>query len=613
MSHRTLTSVASPRTSELRSWLTAIGTLTAAVNAGHRLSTLLDLVAATAQDLLGLDFCGVMLPSADGASLAIAGASALPDQYVGRVDRGRLIPLEPTAAGGAPASRAFRSGRPCSVADVAAEPDSAWTEVAREQGYGSILAVPLVTRAGVLGTLNSYRSTAHEFGPQEVEQLELLAEHAAIALTSARIVDDLREQHRLIVRSVEIHDRLVRVAARSGGVSGITAALHDLLGCDVVVRDAHGETIAAEAHPPATAPGAAVQAPQPPRAQGQRGLVREEGPHVVADVVLDGSVSATVWLLDQAGRLDPLGVRAVEHAAVVLSLELLRQRTAAEVEQTLRGELLADLLAGTDPGAPSVRERAKLMGHHLGVPHQTLVAEAPRPSGGGTSARAARSKEEIAQRAAAEAVRVTSHLRPRPLIAAVRDVVVALWPAAITRPRGDEVLRRAIEATHGATTTVAVSGPDSDGFPAAYRVARGALAFAAAAGDGEIRGALTLDDLGAAGLLLRYAEPAELRRYAERTLGAVRRYDADHGAELVRTLRVFLDCDLDRRATAERLVLHPNTVSQRLRRIETLTGLDLRSPRSVIDARTALMLIDVVDAVAADAAAPPAGGARRSR
>jgi DNA-binding PucR family transcriptional regulator len=46
-------------------------------------------------------------------------------------------------------------------------------------------------------------------------------------------------------------------------------------------------------------------------------------------------------------------------------------------------------------------------------------------------------------------------------------------------------------------------------------------------------------------------------------------------------------------------VLHPNTVSQRLRRIETLTGLDLRSPRSVIDARTALMLIDIVDAVGA--------------
>jgi sugar diacid utilization regulator len=598
--------VAPPRTSELRSWLTAIGTLTAAVNAGHRLSALLDLVAATAQDLLGLDFCGVMLPSADGASLAIAGASPLPDQYVGRVDRGRPIPLEPTAAGGAPASRAFRSGRPCSVADVAAEPDSAWTEVAREQGYGSILAVPLVTRAGVLGTLNSYRSTAHEFGPQEIEQLELLAEHAAIALTSARIVDDLREQHRLIVRSEEIHDRLVRVAARSGGVSGITTALHDLLGCDVVVRDAHGETIAAEVRPPATDPSAAVEAPQPPRAQGQRGLVREEGPHVVADVVLDGSVSATVWLLGQAGLLDPLGIRAVEHASVVLSLELLRQRTAAEVEQTLRGELLADLLAGADPDAPSVRERATLMGHHLGEPHQTLVAEAPATSGGSTGARA-----EIAQRAAAEAVRLTSHLRPRPLIAAVRDVVVALWPASITRPKGDDVLRRAIGAIHdGAAPTVAVSGPDGDGFPAAYRVARGALAFAAAAAvDGEIPGALTLDDLGAAGLLLRYAEPAELRRYAERTLGAVRRYDTDHGAELVRTLRVFLDCDLDRRATAERLVLHPNTVSQRLRRIETLTGLDLRSPRSVIDARTALMLIDIVDAVGADAA----GGARRSR
>jgi DNA-binding PucR family transcriptional regulator len=108
---------------------------------------------------------------------------------------------------------------------------------------------------------------------------------------------------------------------------------------------------------------------------------------------------------------------------------------------------------------------------------------------------------------------------------------------------------------------------------------------------------LRLQDLGVAGLLLQFADPAAMRRYAEGTLGALRRYDADHGAELVRTLRVHLDAGLDRRATGEHLVLHPNTVSQRLRRIEVLTGLNLRTSQAVLEARTALMLLDVADAV----------------
>lgn len=590
----------SSRTPQLRSWLTAIGTLTAAVNAGRDLKSLLDLVAATARDLLDMDFCGVMLPAPDGASLAIAGASGLPDDYIVRVNRNRPIHLEVEATKGAPASRAFRSGRPCSVTDIAAEPHSTWTDVAREQGYRSILAVPLITAAGVVGTLNSYRSTAHEFLRQEIEQLELLAEHAAMALTSARIVDDLREQHRLIVRSEEIHDRLVRVAVRSGGVSGIATALHDLLGCSVVVRDVHGETLAAEGDEPIAAQSTAQLPPPLPRAQGERGLVRQEGPHVVADVVLDGAVVASLWLLGHAGNLDPLDARAAEHASVVLSLELLRRRTAAEVEQNLRGDLLHDLLSGADPHSQQIRDRANLMGHNLAVPHRTLVAKVRGTSGTGTTANTStqgyRSKEEMARRAAAEAVRLTSRLRPRPLIASVRDVIVALWPESVDSPAGDEVLRRAIAATHpGSTGTVAVSGPANDGVPTAYRVARGALAFADASSVSS--NVLTIDDLGAAGLLLQFAEPAELRRYAERTLGAVSRYDAEHGAELLRTLRSYLDSDLDRRATGDLLVLHPNTVSQRLRRIETLTGLNLRSSRSVIDARTALMLIDVADAV----------------
>lgn len=585
---------------ELRSWLKAIGTLTAAVNADRDLKSLLDLVAATALDLLDLSYCAVMLPDESGEYLTVAGASGLPDEYIERINRDRPVRLEVDPHGGAPASRAFRTGTPTMVSDLAEEPSSSWTDVATEQGYRSILAVPLLTSSGVLGTLNSYRVTPHVFTAQEVEQLALLAEHATIALTSAHILDDLRQQHRLIARSEEIHDRLLSVAVRSGGLPGIASALNELLGCDVVVRDRQGVTLAAE--PQTTAGDDRIDGLplSPERSPGESGLVREVGEHIAADVVLDGTVVATVWLLDRAGHLDPLGVRAMEHASVVLSLELFRQRTAAEVEQTLRGELLADLLAGADPQSKPIRDRAGLMGHDLGQPHRMLVAAARTGSRGAADSRDSIDEVEIAQRAAIAAVRLTSRLRPRPLIAASRGVVVALWPESVETPTGEQLLRRAIaSAPGGLSAALAVTRVDRHGIPAAYRSARGALTLSAATG--QVRPLVTLDDLGAAGLLLQFADPDELRRYAERTIGALRRYDADHGAELLKTLRAYLDCDLDRRETAEFLVLHPNTVSQRLRRVETLTGLNLRSPRSVIDARTALMLTDVADA-ATDAA-----------
>ncbi|WP_329240227.1 helix-turn-helix domain-containing protein [Actinoallomurus sp. NBC_01490] len=591
--------------SELKKWVEQVGSLTAAVNAGYDLRALLDLLAATARDLLGLDVCGVMVPSASGQSLDIVGVSGLPDEYVERVNASHPIRIEPDTTSGAPASRAYLTGVPCGVSDVHEEPESGWTATAKEQGYRSILAVPLTTSAGVLGTLNSYRSVAHEFTADEVEQMKLFAEHAAIALTSCRIRDDLRAQHELIFRSEEIHNKLLDVAVRSGGVKGIATTLRDLLSCGVVIRDANGETLASSdsvplastrsAVPVALVPSAAGAAMAAPRLLGERDLVHDDGQHVIVSVFLDGSVVATVWLLEMSERLDALGVRAAEHASVVLSLEMLRQRTAAQAEQEVRGDLLADLIAGADPGSPQVHERATLLGHDLAPPHRLLVAAACRAPGSAAARAGVMSvvdKERAIQRAASAAVRMSAHVRPRPLIAAIRGLVVALWPVDLDQPSGEETLRRAVVG-HAGSSALVVTSELEDGIPETYTAVVGALRLTLASG--ATGGIVALDDLGAAGLLLRYGEPAHLKRYAERTLGSVARYDSDHGTELLRTLRTYLDCDLDRSATAKRLTLHVNTVSQRLRRIEALSGLNLRSPRQTIEARTALMLMEIVE------------------
>ncbi|MEV4009007.1 GAF domain-containing protein [Nonomuraea angiospora] len=569
---------------ELRSWLAAVSALTAAVNAGRGLRDVLDLVAATARELLGLDFCGVLVPDPAERNLVIAGWSGLTEEYVARVNSDRPVRLEAGASGGAPSSRAYRSGRPCAVADISREPDFIWGGVAREQGYRSMLSVPLVTASGVIGTLNSYRSAVHEFGHEEIDRLQLLAEHAALAITSARVLDDLRDQRDLVMRSEKIHERLLRVAVRAGGVEGIAGALHDLLGAPVLVQDVRGEVLAQAGGPPT--PVGAGDGRRAPEA----GLVREQGPHVVADVVLEGEVAARVWVPGRAGALAPLDRRALEHASIVLSLELLRRRTALEVEQNLRGDLLADLLAGADPLSPSVRDRAGLLGHDLARDHLTLVAQV---STGGRPAPAG-----AMQRALTEAVALASGVRPRPLVAVHRDVIVALWPVvasgpAAGRPAAD-ALRRSVRSARGVDdATVAVSDPAQRDLLNAYRTARGALTVAGHAG--RSGSTITLDDLGVAGLLLQLGDPVRLRAYADRTLGALIRYDRDHGAALLRTLRTYLDSGVDRHLTARALTLHPNTVSQRLRRIEALTGLDLRSSQAVVDARAALIVLDVAE------------------
>jgi hypothetical protein len=55
----------------------------------------------------------------------------------------------------------------------------------------------------------------------------------------------------------------------------------------------------------------------------------------------------------------------------------------------------------------------------------------------------------------------------------------------------------------------------------------------------------------------------------------------EEGSELLATLEAWFAVDFDRRATAAALVIHPNTLDYRLRRISELTGLDLRTAEAI--------------------------------
>lgn len=88
-------------------------------------------------------------------------------------------------------------------------------------------------------------------------------------------------------------------------------------------------------------------------------------------------------------------------------------------------------------------------------------------------------------------------------------------------------------------------------------------------------------------LLLR-AAPRHAHDNAQRVLGPLSQEGTPRSTDLLETLSAFVHHDLDRRATAAALHVHPNTLDYRLRRVRELTGLDLRRPDAI--ARVVLAL-----------------------
>jgi sensor histidine kinase regulating citrate/malate metabolism len=110
--------------------------------------------------------------------------------------------------GSGPSGLAAATRSPVAISDVFAEPlFEPWHSLAAREGYRALVSVPLQLGGGrrVIGVLNAYRWTAGAWSDGEVAVLLSLAHHAAVAIQTARLLDESRRQVRglsLVVRSL---------------------------------------------------------------------------------------------------------------------------------------------------------------------------------------------------------------------------------------------------------------------------------------------------------------------------------------------------------------------------------------------------------------------------
>ncbi|WP_331766055.1 GAF domain-containing protein [Embleya sp. NBC_00896] len=451
-----------------------------------------------------------------------------------------------------------------------------------EEGLRAILGVPLRLGTRVIGVLYAADRSARTFSPDEIALLSSLADHAAIAIDSARLMDETRtalvdlneasqtiEAHSDAMRRAEdAHDRLTDLVLRGGDVSDVASAIGTVLQGETLIHDADGAELARVGADPQPPPAQAVATS---RAGGR--AVPVDGTWVCAVLAgheLLGSIALT-------GRAD-LGEadrRLFERASVVTALLLLLRRSVAETEDRIRGELLGDLLTrAADPS--SLSARARRLKVNLNHPHTVFVLHAetiPR------------------QRLLAAAVRTA---QTRQGLAGLHHEEVVLvcpssTPSACAMNLADELSQAvAVPVTIGAAGPVI--GPED--FAAAHAEARRCLSALRALGHDGTGAALA--DLGFVGVLL--GDQTDLRGYVDQTLGPILKYDTKRGTDLMHTLQVYFAAGMSQTKAREALHVHINTVVQRLDRIGQLLGRDWQRPERALELQLALRIAQVSSA-----------------
>ena len=286
-------------------------------------------------------------------------------------------------------------------------------------------------------------------------------------------------------------------------------------------------------------------------------------------------------------------MRAVEHAATVLALEIVKERVARATEERLRSDFLSDLLDGRDAVEERIGERARHYGLSLGTEHRVLVAALEEPAAPDPAAGASRRAQLQALVAATLSERLPGALTSRS-----GDTMTAAVPTG----GAADALERVGEAVAASRARVAEVAPGlrvSAGIGAPARAAPDFRASYAAAQRcidvlrrlGRAGDTLAADDLGILGLFVDSARPEELEALARQVLGAALDHDARTGSALLRTLESYLAAGCDARACARDLYVHANTVRYRLRQLQELCDLDLRDPQDLLRVTMARLIV----------------------
>jgi len=158
--------------------LEALSKVSAAISSDLYLEDILRLIVTVTAGVMNSKICSLMLLN-DKKELEIKATQSINPEYIRKpnLNMGEGI-----------AGKVAIENRPIVVFDVRSEKEYIHKDLARKEGLASMLSVPLAVRGKVIGVLNTYTSTPHEFSEEEIEILQTVASQAAVTIENTHLM-----------------------------------------------------------------------------------------------------------------------------------------------------------------------------------------------------------------------------------------------------------------------------------------------------------------------------------------------------------------------------------------------------------------------------------------
>lgn len=468
--------------------------------------------------------------------------------------------------------------------------------------------IPQLVQVGVVGmviAVGRYFYDIPEIMIQQADELDfplltLPWEVPFIEVTRAISERILQERYNLLQESLRIHNTLTQVVLEGADLSELARALAGLVHCPVTIEDpafhllayapcgqvdrAREESITQQQTPPALLSELAQRgvlsriqqslhpihlSPLP-----EYGLIFER---VVAPIIASGERLGYVWLIVQDRPPRELDLIAIEHAATVAALILLRERAVYEAEQRVRSSLLDELLRGQGHPRMDLMKRATALGLGNGI--QVLLLHPTGAPQSGSLSPLARAVTEQLHKLGQRGLAIERSGNLVVLLQSDRieqglDLAGSLWATA--KQKGYRL--------HIGVGKVAEALAD---LPESYEEAMEALEVSLICQPQE-GGVVSFEALGMLYWLRQLPADVQHKNWFYGAIERLAEYDHRRRTDLLTSLETYLDVGCNIKQAADRLHVHRNTLRQRLHKIESLLAIDLEDPQVALNMQVAI-------------------------
>ncbi|GLB60282.1 helix-turn-helix domain-containing protein [Cytobacillus sp. NCCP-133] len=402
------------------------------------------------------------------------------------------------------------------------------------------ILVPLVYKNECMGVLvvDNFDKDV-QFTEDEFHILEVVADQAAIAMMNSNLYEEVKRKNEELSHSLDIHRRFTKILLEGRGTAYILETISRILKIPVTYSETNDQQ------------------------------------NNAFPIISSNELFGYFLLEVPIERLTNIQKAALEHAATALSLDFVKQNTLFEKEMHLRGEAFHDLLTGA-------RLDARML-EKFRIQEKSSV-----------SCMVIDCKSGFLWES-------TSILQKEKLVRSLEDILVKYGETSIVFTKSDQIvallanerkrhgqqlaedIQRIMTFNNQAVIGMGREVPLSE-LADSYQEATEALSFAK---NHKHKTFVTYSELGAERLWLN-TDRSLLNKFISDKIGPLLQMEREY----LQTMQVFLANNKSHKKTAEEMHVHPNTLTYRLKKIESQLDMDFTKKEDWIAIVLAFQIFD---------------------